>query len=424
MFEGASKVLPGGGGASNQCMKPYPIYIKYAKGKYLVDVDGNEYIDFHLGAGPQILGHSPPVVVEALKNILSEGFQYQLANENEVELAERIVNDVPSMEMLRFCNSGTEAVMIAMRLARAYTKRDKIAVFEGHYDGQEDYALISGSVGSMRGLPNQAGPSDKPNKLFDSAGIPKAIMDTVEVLPYNNIEATESLINKHADELAAVIIEPILGMGGCIPADVEFLKAIRELTQDKGIVLIFDEVMTGFRIKLGGAQEYYGVTPDMTTLGKIVGGGLPIGVYGGRKDIMENLIAGTFGSGTYSGNPITCTAGLAMTKELEKGEVYLHLDRLSEKIKSGVADIASKLKIDFQVIGLGSMFQFHFTDKHIKNRRDLFPLDKRIFEFHQRLLGKGIWMHMVHPFYTCAVHTDKDVEKLLTVSEDCLKKIK
>ena len=282
LWQEATKTIAGGVTANVKFFEPYPIFMKKAKGSKLYDVDGNEYIDYCLCFGPLILGHGHPKVVEAIRKQIEEGGTtiYGTPHELEVRMAEKIKKHVPCAEMVRFTNSGLEATLHTIRLARAYTRKEKIAKFEGHYHGAHDYVLVS-----MTPPIEAAGPANAPNAVPDSAGLPKSILDNTIVLPFNNLQVTEEILEEHKDELAAVILEPVAR--GFLPPEIEFLRGLRETTEEHGIVLIFDEVMTGFRFGLSCAQGYFGVIPDLTALGKILGGGLPAGAFAGRRDIME-----------------------------------------------------------------------------------------------------------------------------------------
>jgi len=431
MYERARQYLAGGVPGGARYRKPYPLYLREAKGSKLWDVDGNEYIDILLGAGPAILGHSPPAVIKAAKERLDRGTIMQVTVEPAVELAERITRHMPGMELLRFVNSGSEAVHIALRAARAYTGREKYAKFEGCYDGQMDNVLISGSVFS--------GPPDRPEAIPTSAGIPRSVLNDTIILPWNDTEAAVSLIKKHAKELAAVLIEPVGGiyLGG-MPAEKSFLQALREVTEKEGILLIFDEVITGFRLGLSGACSLSGVIPDLRTLGKIIGGGFPVGAYGGRREIMEKVVAPPapgepreatkgriFSSGTYSGNPISMVAGLAMIRELEKPGFYERINGLADHIRSGLVKMAGEMGFAMQVIGVGSLFSVHFANHPLKNVRDIMGSDRETAgAFYAGLVANGVYIPENHVAFTSAAHTDADVERILAVSRTVLEEIK
>ena len=420
MFERASQYLPGGVAGNGKFLPPYPIYVKQAQGGEFIDVDGNCYIDLLIGGGVHILGHSPEVVMSAVEAQLRNGVHYYMAAEAEVKLAEKICQLMPHVEMVRFVNTGSEATQMALRAARAYRKRDKIAKFEGNFHGQHEAVLIS-TLGAE-------GPYETPAPRVDSAGVPSLTRDGVLVLPYNDAERAAALITQHADELGAVILEPVSAFGlGVVTAQPDFLKAVREVTAKHEIPLIFDEVVTNFRLGLGGAAEYFGVTPDLVCLGKIVGGGFAIGGYGGRREIMDkvvtphtglwNLSEQIFQSGCFSGNPISMTAGLAVLNELEKGNVYPHINRIAEMLQKGLIEIGERLGLPILVNRAASIFQVHFGVKEIRNKRDQLSADKsaaNLFHFGLRAIGV---MASYHPLFISAAHSDAHVQRTLEVAE-------
>jgi glutamate-1-semialdehyde 2,1-aminomutase len=428
MYEEAKHYLAGGVTGGARYRRPYPLYMREARGSKLWDVDGNEYIDLLMGAGPSILGHSPPAVMAAVQERLEYGTIMQVTGEFAVELAKKITQHIPGMELLRFVNSGSEAVHIALRTARAFTGKDKYAKFEGSYNGQMDNVLVSGNV--------FGGPEDNPESIPDSAGIPQSILNDTIILPWNNPEAAVALIKKHARELAAVLMDPNGGifLGG-MPADKSFVQAIREVTEKEGIVLIFDEVISAFRMGLGGVSSLSGVVPDLRSLGKIIGGGFPAGGYGGRRDIMEKVVSPPegatshgqkiFSSGTYSGNPISAIAGLATIKELEKPGFYESLDSKGERIRSGLIKLAGEIGFPIQVLGIRSIFSVHFTERPLRNVRDILRSDRETTgAFYTGLVANGVYIPDYHFAAISAAHTDDDVAKILDVSEKVLKEIK
>jgi glutamate-1-semialdehyde 2,1-aminomutase len=425
LYEEARQVLPGGVTASGKFRLPYPVYFREAHGSKIVDVDGNEYLDLLMGLGVFILGHSPETIIKAVtKQLQQQGTMPGLPTELEIQLARKVQQYMPAAEMVRFVNTGSEGTLMAIRVARAYRNRDKIARFEGNYDGQHDLVQVSGAT--------IAGPADTPEPSRDYAGIPTSILQDLLILPYNDTEQAVSLITAHANELAGVIMEPVSVYGlGCVPAEKEFMKAVREVTLKYDIPLIFDEVVNNFRLGLGGASEYYGVIPDLVCLGKILGGGFPIGGYGGRQDIMEKFVSPTsqsnrkiFQSGTFSGNPITMAAGLAVIKELEKGEVYPHINELGEKMRSGLRRISEDLGIQMFVAGVKSFFQIHFGLDGIKNVRESMKADDaQASEFAQGMFVNGI-NAPAHPLYLSAAHTQQDVDKTLEAAETVLREMK
>ncbi len=430
MYEEARNYLAGGVPGGARYRRPYPLYIKEARGGKFWDIDGNEYVDILLGAGPAILGHSHPAVMQAVKQQLDRGTIMQVTVQFAVELAKKITQHMPGMELLRFCNSGSEAVQLALRAARAYTGREKYAKFEGAYNGQMDNALFSGNV--------YAGPADEPQPVPGCAGLPKSLQGDIIILPWNNAEATVSLIRKHAKELAAVIIEPVGGifLGG-MPPENSFVKALREVTEKEGVVLIFDEVITGFRVGLSGGCSLSGVIPDLRTFGKIIGGGFPVGAYGGRREIMDKVVTPAepkdtasqkqkiFSSGTYSGNPVSMVAGVATIKELEKPGFYERIDSHGERIRSGIRKMAKNIGFDIQVIGIRSFFSVHFSNRPLRNIRDILSSDRETAgAFYTGLVANGVYIPEYHIAFTSGAHTDADIDKVLAVSETVLREIK
>lgn len=427
MFERASRHLPGGVAGNGKFLAPYPIYVKQAQGGEFVDLDGNHYIDLLMGGGVHILGHSSEVVMSAVEAQLRVGTHYYMAAEAEVLLAEKVNQLMPHVEMVRFVNTGSEATQMALRAARAYNKRDRIAKFEGNFHGQHEAALIS-TLGAE-------GPEREPVSRVDSAGVPRLTRDNVLVLPYNDAERSVELISSHADELGAVILEPVSAFGlGVVAAQPEFLKAVREVTARYEIPLIFDEVVTNFRLGLGGASEYFGVIPDLVCLGKIIGGGFAIGGYGGKRDIMDkvvtpktglwNLTEQIFQSGCFSGNPISMVAGLAVLTELEKGEVHPHVNGIAEKLQSGITEIGGRLGFQILVNRAASFFQVHFGVDKITNKREQLKVDKKSADlFHYGLRANGI-MASTHPLFISSAHTEQHVDTILDVSERVLMEMK
>jgi len=427
IFERACQHLPGGVAGNGKFIAPYPVYVKRAQGGEFVDLDGNHYIDLLMGGGVHILGHSSEVVMSVVEAQLRVGTHYYMAAEAEVLLAEKVNQLMPHVEMVRFVNTGSEATQMALRAARAYSKRDRIAKFEGNFHGQHEAVLIS-TLGAE-------GPETEPTSRVDSAGVPRSTRENVLVLPYNDAEHTVELIYQHADELGAVILEPVSAFGlGVVEAEPEFLKAVREVTAKYEIPLIFDEVVTNFRLGLGGATEYFGVTPDLVCLGKIIGGGFAIGGYGGKREIMDkvvtpktglwNLSEQIFQSGCFSGNPISMVAGLAVLNELEKGDVYPHINGIAQKLQEGITEIGGRLGFPALVNRAASFFQVHFGVDKISNKRDNLKADKKTADlFHYGLRANGI-MASTHPLFISAAHTDQHVNTILEVTESVLKEMK
>jgi glutamate-1-semialdehyde 2,1-aminomutase len=415
LYERAKSVLPAGVSYAIRHFEPYPFYTARAKESKLFDVDGNEYVDFWLGHTALILGHSPPAVVEAVKTQLENGTHYGTSHELEIKLAEQIVKTVASAEMVRFTNSGTEANMYATRLARAYTGRTKIAKFEGGWHG--GYDALHTSV-------------KYPFNIPESAGLTTGALQDTIVLPFNDLEGVrETLKNK---EVASITIEPVLGAGGGIPAEKEFLKGLRELCNEKGILLIFDEVITGFRLAPGGGQQYYGVTPDMTVFGKILGGGFPIGAFCGRRDIMERIDTlayrrphYSFHGGTFAANPISMTAALATLKILEDGQLINELNNVGGKIREKLEEIFEAYGVDAQITGAGSLFNTHFTKREVKDARAASKADKKKqVDYHLSLIANGVFFLPTHTGALSTAHSETDIEKLLLETENYAKQCK
>lgn len=422
LFELAKRYMPGGVGGNAKYFAPYPFYVREAKGSRLVDIDGNSYVDFMLGAGTNILGHAPICVVDAVRAQLERAIHTYAPTENEVRLAEKIQQHMPWIERVRFVASGTEATLMALRAARAVTGRPKIAKFEGNWHGQHDAVLFSGL--------SVAGDARAPVAVEDSLGLLPAAADGVLILPWNDLEAARQLIEAHRDELAAVIFEAVGGfMSGFIPADQEFVAGLREVTRDAGVLLIIDEVITGFRLGLGGACAHYDLTPDLVTLGKIIGGGLPIGAYGGRAEIMEAALDMSappqkriFQSGTFSGNPLSTAAGVAVINELESDpELYTTLAEVGERVRKGLRAIAVDLDLPLQVTGIGSLFHTVFASEAPRNKRDLIASDSDLLTAYDRgLVARGFFIPPGHPAFISTVHSSRELDDFLSVSHELL----
>jgi len=417
----ASAVLAGGVSGDGKSWSP--LYVREAKGSKFTDIDGNTYIDLCMGFGPNLLGHSPDEVIEPVIRTLSKGTALGIATELEVELARAIQERIPSMELMRFVTSGSEATAMALRAARAFTGRDKIAKFEGHYHGQHDGVLVSGIGGTV------SGDAGRPQALVDCAGVPANVADNVLVLPWGDAESCELLIQEHAPQLAAVICEPVpYQLIGGAPPETEFLKSLRDITRANDVLLVFDEVVTGFRLANGGASEYFGVTPDLHALGKVAGGGLPIGVYGGRKDILDAVLAPAqamtsrmFQSGTFSGTPAAMAAGLAMITALTVGDARATADARAGALRDGWRAVAERRGMPLQVTGVASWFGLHFTNRTIRTRRDALESDQRLERaFSFGLLVRGVFMPEGHPGFTSAAHTEADVKHVLEASDEVL----
>jgi len=427
IYEDARTVLPGGVSGNAKFLKPYPLYVKRARGSHVIDVDGNDYVDLLDAVGAAILGHGHEAITRAVKEQIDEAIMPLMATELAVKLAKKVSELMNYMEMIRFVNSGSEATLMAMRAARAFTGRERIAKFEGNYHGQHDWSLVGGAVGGQ-------GPENEPLSMPDCAGIPRSIVDNVLMLPYNDMAAI-NLVLRHGPELAAVIIEPVAAFfTGAVPADPEFLRALRKVTEENGVMLIFDEIVTGFRLGLGGASAHFGVRPDLGCIGKIVGGGFPVGAFGGRRDLMEKVITPTkqpsdvkeksFASGTFSGNPISMAAGLAALTELERNPVYEYVGAMGHAVREGIATSARRHGFPVQVTGVGSLFHVHFADAPVISKRTAMRANAaRQYEFSMGLLSKGILLTPHHPGFLSAAHTADDVKEVLRVADEVLREM-
>ncbi|MEM0483597.1 MAG: glutamate-1-semialdehyde 2,1-aminomutase, partial [Pyrobaculum sp.] len=388
---------------------PSPLVAKAASGAYLY-TDRGKLVDYCMAFGAIILGHAHPRVKKAVEEQLEKGWIYALLTEQEVEFAERIRRHMPSVEKMRIVNTGTEATMSAIRAARGYTKRDVIIKFEGNFHGSHDYVLVkAGSGAATWGIPT-------------SAGIPQEVARLTVVVPYNDIDAFIKAVREVGDRLAAVIVEPVAGNYGLIIPDVEFLKALREETQRAGALLIFDEVITGFRVGLGGAQGLFGIRPDLTTLGKVVGGGFPIGIFGGRGEVMD-LVAPSgpvYNAGTYNAHPVSIAAGLAVLKELETGEPYRIANEAAERLAKGVEDVAGRLGFDVVVKRMASMFQFYFKKGDVKTPQDVRESNEKMYlKLHEIALKHGVYLtpSQYEVNFTSAAHGREVVEETLAALE-------
>jgi glutamate-1-semialdehyde 2,1-aminomutase len=405
IFRRAQHVIPGGVNSPVRAFRAVggtPPFIARGQGSRIFDVDGNEYIDYVGSWGPLLLGHRHPAILTALEKAIETGTSFGAPTEREVELAEAIRDAVPSIEMVRLVNSGTEATMSAIRVARGFTGRDLIVKFEGCYHGHVDSLLVkAGSGVATLGLP-------------DSPGVPKSFSDTTIAIPFNSPAALELAFGAHGDQIAAAIVEPVVGNMGCVPPEPGFLEALRDITDRHGALLIFDEVMTGFRVAYGGAQQLYGIWPDLTTLGKVIGGGLPIGAYGGRADIMSRVApAGPiYQAGTLSGNPLAVAAGLAMLCHLKSHlEIYPQLD-------AKTAALAAAALNGTTVNRVGSMFTFFFTKQPVTDYTSAKTSDTgRFAKFHGLMLDRGIYLppSQFEAAFVSAAHSDSDVNRTVEV---------
>lgn len=428
LYERGKRVLPMGVSANGRWLDPYPMYIESAQGSRFSDVDGNEYIDYLPGAGALIFGHAFPPVVKAVRDTVGKFYSPNHANELEVRLAEKISQHIPCAERVRFINTGTEAMMSCFRIARAFTGRNLIMKFEGGYNGQFDPVLYS-----IRPPLDEAGPPSRPVPTAGTLGLPGADKNLVVIAPFNNLDATVALIEEHNDDLAAVVIEPVLGMGGGIAADKEFLQGLRDACDRFGVVLIFDEIVTGFRLSLNGAQGLYGITPDLATFGKIAGGGLPIGVITGKRQLMElvarpedrsddstrRIKGRVFQSGTFSGNPLTMAAGLANITALEQDPgIYQRLEDSTQRLVTGLEKLFAAKGEIVQVSSTGSIWLLNFTDRPIRSIRDVMTGDMdKLIAFGLGMISEGIFVSQAHWAVTTAAHTDDDLDRTLNCAE-------
>lgn len=420
LYERACKLIPGGVNSPVRAFKAVggnPVFIDRAKGSKIYDVDGNVYIDYVLSWGPLILGHAYPKVINALKRAIAKGTSYGAPTSLEVELAELVLKAYPSMDKVRMVNSGTEATMSAIRAARGFTGKDKIIKFEGCYHGHADGLLVKAGSGAVTfGLP-------------DSPGVPKSFAKNTITLPFNNIEAVTKVIKNEWKSIACIILEPVVGNIGCVLPQQGFLESLRKLTKDHGIVLIFDEVMTGFRVAFGGAQAYYGVTPDMTCLGKVIGGGLPVGAYGGKKEIMSMVSpeGPVYQAGTLSGNPIAMTAGIETLKILAKKSTYKRLEDMASLLERGLRDAAKKAGVNTKFYRAGTMFCSYFTDTDVIDYKTAKTSDTVKFSrFFSGMLKKGIYIapSQFEAGFISLAHSEKDIEKTVSAAYRSLLEVK
>ncbi|MBA4373317.1 MAG: glutamate-1-semialdehyde-2,1-aminomutase [Thermodesulfovibrio sp.] len=419
LFKKASKSIPGGVNSPVRAFRAVggnPLFIDHAKGSRIYDADGNSYIDYVLSWGPMILGHAHSAVIKALKKAVDRGTSYGAPTALEIELAEQVLRIYPSMDKVRMVNSGTEATMSAIRVARGFTGRDKIIKFDGCYHGHADGLLVkAGSGAATFGLP-------------DSPGVPKSYAKNTITLPYNDSAALTSMIEKDWREIACVIVEPVVGNIGCVLPKPGFLETLRAATKKHGIILIFDEVMTGFRVSFGGAQKYYGIKPDMTCLGKVIGGGLPVGAYGGRKDIMALVSpeGPVYQAGTLSGNPLAMTAGIETLKELSKAGTYARMEVKSAMLEAGLRDAAKRAGVATRFYRAGSMFCTYFTDTEVVDYPSAKMADTKKFgRFFAEMLQQGINIapSQFEAGFMSLAHTEKDIARTVSAAYEALKKI-
>ena len=392
LWEDAKNYLPGGDSRNSIFWAPYPIFVDHASGCHVVDSDGVDRLDFIGTMTTLVLGHSPKPVVDAVQEQMSKGMVYNAPSAHQVRLAKLLCERIPSFDLVRFTNSGTEATLNTIRAARAVTGKSKIAKVEGGYHGSHDQVSVS-----VRVDPAKAGERSRPDSVAATEGLGEGTLDQVVVMPFNETAVARKILEDHKDELAAVIIEPMLGSVGMLPATTEYLSMLREFTRDNGIILIFDEVIS-YRASWGGAQEYYGITPDMTSLGKIIGGGFSIGAFGGSKEIMDLYDPTAPGgprvahAGTFNANPVTMLAGAATLEQLTP-EVYRKLAEMTEYLRAGILAVGAELETPVQVTGLGSLFGIHFTSENLVGYRDIATEDPAFrHQVFLGLLNEGIMM--------------------------------
>ncbi|EHP87592.1 glutamate-1-semialdehyde 2,1-aminomutase [Methanotorris formicicus] len=415
LFEEAQKYLVKGVNSPVRYFKPFPFFVEKAKDCYLFDVDGNKYIDYCLAYGPMVLGHANEAIINAVKEQLELGTAYGCPTEKEIILAKEVVDRIPCAEMVRFVNSGTEATMSAIRLARGVTGKKKVIKFDGAYHGAHDYVLVkSGSGALTHGTPN-------------SPGIPEETTKNTILVPFNDEEAIEKSIKENKDEIACLMVEPVMGNVGCILPKEGYLEFLREITEENGILLIFDEVITGFRLARGGAQEYFDVVPDLATLGKILGGGFPIGAIVGKKEIMEMMSPSgpIYQAGTFNGNPISITAGIETLKQLDD-RFYKETTKTAEKVANYLREVSEKYNIPAKVYNIASMFQIYFNDKEVLNYEIAKQSNTDLFmKYFWNLLENGVFIppSQFECCFTSIKHDDEVIEKTINAIEEAFKNL-
>jgi glutamate-1-semialdehyde 2,1-aminomutase len=419
LFERANELMPGGVNSPVRAFRGVggtPRFIRSAKGAMMTDADGRTYIDYVGSWGPMILGHADDEVIEALREALMNGTSYGAPTELEIQMAEEVIDAVPSVEMVRMVNSGTEATMAAIRLARGVTGKNKIVKFEGCYHGHGDSFLVkAGSGVATLGLP-------------DSPGVTDAVAQNTLTVPFNDVVALENIFAEHKD-IAAVIIEPVVGNMGCVPPKENYLQNIREITSKNNALLIFDEVMTGFRLSRGGAQELYGVMPDITALGKIIGGGLPVGAYGASKELMRNIApAGSiYQAGTLSGNPLAMTVGLATLKRLRDKTVYEKLERAGQRLCRGMSEAAKEFGFETVTNRVGSMFTMFFTNEPVTDWTSASKSNREMFgKFFHAMLNEGIYLapSQFEAGFIGLAHTEELIDRTIEATRNAFKQLR
>lgn len=418
-YKDAVKLMPGGVNSPVRAFRSVnmdPIFMERGKGSKIYDIDGNEYIDYVLSWGPLILGHANDQVIEAIKKTAENGTSFGASTIMENKLAKLVQERVPSIEIVRMVSSGTEATMSALRLARGYTGRNKIVKFEGSYHGHGDSLLIkAGSGVATLGLP-------------DSPGVPKGVAENTIAVPYNDLEAVKQAFEKYGEDIACVIVEPVAGNMGVVPPVPGFLEGLRKVTKEYGSLLIFDEVMTGFRVDYHCAQGYFGITPDLTCLGKVIGGGLPVGAFGGRADIMEKVAPSgpIYQAGTLSGNPLAMTAGYETLRQLTP-DLYKEFVRKADRLEEGIHAAAEKYEIPHTINRAGSMIGLFFTNEKVINYETARTSDLELFaSYYREMANEGIFLppSQFEGIFLSAAHTDEDIEKTIAAAEKAFKKIR
>ncbi|WP_392562198.1 glutamate-1-semialdehyde 2,1-aminomutase [Orbus sturtevantii] len=421
LYEQASQVMPGGVNSPVRAFNSVggtPLFIEKANGAYIYDVDSKAYIDYVGSWGPMILGHNHPAIASAVCDAVHKGLSYGAPTEIEIKLADLVTSIMPSIEMVRMVNSGTEATMSAIRLARGFTGRDKIIKFEGCYHGHADYLLVKAGSGALTfGNPT-------------SPGVPADFVKHTVVCDYNNLESVKKSFEQYPEQIAAIIVEPVAGNMNCVPAKIEFLQGLRQLCDQHGALLIIDEVMTGFRVALGGAQEYYDITPDLTCLGKIIGGGMPVGAFGGRADIMQQLapIGPIYQAGTLSGNPIAMTAGYTALNLLNDVGIYQQLDDLTSQLADGLLYVAKQNNVPLIVNHVGAMFGLFFTTvEEVSSYANVMQSDIELFnKFYHHMLTEGIYFapSAFEAGFMSLAHGDREINHTIDAANRFFKTIK
>ena len=416
LFQEAQKLFPGGVNSPVRAFRAVggqPLFIDHGEGAYLFDVDGNRYIDYVLSWGPLITGHAHPKVVEAIQQAALKGTSYGAPSPLELDLAKSVMDFMPNIEMIRFVNSGTEATMSALRLARTYTKRDKIIKFEGCYHGHADLLLVqAGSGVATLGLP-------------DSPGVPANTVKDTRVANFNDLESVEALFKKYPEQIAAIIVEPVAGNMGVVPPIPGFLQGLRKITTQHGALLIFDEVMTGFRVHPGGAQTLYNIKPDLTTLGKVIGGGLPVGAYGGKRKLMQMVApAGLmYQAGTLSGNPLAMSAGIAALSLLREEKCWEKLEQVAGRLETGISSVAKKAGIPIRQMRVGTMFTTFFSETEPRDWSTVRVADKERFaKFFRKILENGVYLapSQFEAGFVSTLHSDEIIDTTISAFEKAL----